>query len=230
MMIDTTHRPDAVPFPMEFSPIVTTKRMPRKRKSVSFFPKVFAQRTLHRIDFTAEEMQNTWYSTSELREIKKSSKMLAIKLSVATTTDDGNDETSDCLRGLEGRTLSGLKTRRRTKAIARNAVLREQSRQRKWGLVDADRIADEYYECTECSSFAANMVGLRDQAAAKELHNEPAATAPIGASLPPIATSGPGACRRKSMAASALGDSARSIQRIASISSRRLISDAIFAV
>jgi len=208
-MFSTTLSPDDIPFPHEFSPIVTTKRMP-KRKNVSFFPKVFVHRVIRRRDFTTTELRRTWYSMDELKAMR----MAAIQLS-KTVTNGGNH--TDCLRGLEGKTKESLRKRRMIKSTAKKAVFLEQCRQRKWGMVDSNRIADEYFECTERSSMAAHIIALRDQEEAIDIHNQPATTT--------TSTIDVDSCRI--LMNCARSDSMRSI-RLTSFTSRRLISDAIF--
>mmetsp|Transcript_4800 Transcript_4800/g.9821 ORF Transcript_4800/g.9821 Transcript_4800/m.9821 type:complete len:214 (-) Transcript_4800:177-818(-) len=213
MMINTTISPDVIRVPPDFSSIIAPKGV-QKRKSVSFSPNESIRGTLHLKDITATELQRAWYTMDEVKSMKRSSRKLAIELS-KTATDDANN--TECFRGLEGKTTQGLRRRKMTKATARNAVFLEQCRQRKWGMVDSNRIADEYFECTERSSMAAHIIALRDQEEAIDIHNQPATTT--------TSTIDVDSCRI--LMNCARSDSMRSI-RLTSFTSRRLISDAIF--
>mmetsp|Transcript_4801 Transcript_4801/g.9823 ORF Transcript_4801/g.9823 Transcript_4801/m.9823 type:complete len:221 (+) Transcript_4801:105-767(+) len=220
MMFSTTLSPDDIPFPHEFSPIVTTKRMP-KRKNVSFFPKVFVHRVIRRRDFTTTELRRTWYSMDELKAMR----MAAIQLS-KTVTNGGNH--TDCLRGLEGKTKESLRKRRMIKSTAKKAVFLEQCRQWNCGIVDSNLMADEYFEYTESSSSAAYMIAIRDQKEAMNIHNQEATIM----TTPTKFTVDVGS-RRKSIAMYAQSDSMRSMKSLtsfASTSARRLISDVMFQV
>eukprot|EP00536_Pseudo-nitzschia_multiseries_P009419 jgi/Psemu1/306506/fgenesh1_kg.261_\ len=223
MMINTAFPHTDTTFPTKFSPIAVTRALPPK-KHVSFFPRVFVNRSLQRSDFTATELQAAWYSMDELKMIKRSCRRLAIQLTNKMTDED---DQNTCFRGLEGRTIEGAKGRKLIKLTARNAVLLEQYRQRERGAIDQNRLANECFEHTEKSSSAAHMVALRDQKEAMAIHNE-TVTAPVVATT--ASTSGTN-LRRKAMDMYTRSDSMRSLKRLASFSStRRLISDAVFKV
>jgi hypothetical protein len=73
------------------------------------------------------------------------------------------------LRGLEGKTVTGLHRRRQLKTNAREAVLEEQERQWQRGIRDAEAIADAYVLCAELAQVSAYMLGLRDEREARSL-------------------------------------------------------------
>mmetsp|Transcript_8549 Transcript_8549/g.21073 ORF Transcript_8549/g.21073 Transcript_8549/m.21073 type:complete len:224 (+) Transcript_8549:118-789(+) len=221
MMINTTLSRDATTFPAEFSPIVVTREVPATTR-ISFFPRVLVHHSLSRSDLTATEVQTAWYSADELKMIKRSCRMFATQLS-KRTADDGNNTV--CFRGLEGKTMEGLQRRKMIKLNARNAVILEQHRQQKMGIVDGDRLAYEYFQCTGSSSAAAHMVALLDQKEAMDIHNEALTTKTMETTKSINGTD----IRRKAMDMYTRSDSMRSLKRLASLSStRRLISDAIF--
>ena len=243
MMITTTFSPDNVPTMPNFSPISysETKSLP-KRRGVSFFPRVFVLGTLHRRDYTAAELRRTWYTMHELKTMKRSCRKLARDLSNPTSnasnnTNNGTDENGDCLRGLEGRTTTGLLRRRVIKSNAREAVFREQRRQREFGILYSGQIADAYFDFTEFPQVTAHMVGLHDQKEAKALHNnnnnndnvndnnKQTTTTAITATI----TSGDNQ-RRKSMVIYARRDSMRSMKSLTAFTSKRLLTAAFLKV
>jgi len=240
MMIHTTFSPDNVPTMPNFSPISysETKSLP-KRRGVSFFPKVFVLRTIHRQDYTAAELRRTWYTMDELKMMKRFCRKLARDFSNPTTnasnnTNNGTDENGDCLRGLEGRTTSGLIRRKVIKSNAREAVFREQRRQRQFGILYLRQIADAYFDFTEFPQMTAHMVGLHDEKDAKALHNnnnnnnyyynkQITTTTAITAKI----TSGDDQ-RRKSMVMYARRDSMRSMKSLTAFTSTKRILTAAF--
>lgn len=217
MTIDTTITADAPRFDaVLFSPIVSTRKQP-KRKSVSFFPKACVHQVLNRSDYTHKESQATWYSMGQLRAIKRHNRMLAIHLSTKAAEDSS-------MRGLEGRTPEGLVNRKEVKATARNAVMLEQDRQRKWGINNAQTLAQIYSYFSEHSRLQAHMVGLCDQKEATEYHNHYR----ILSSAPAFENES----HKNSRMSYTRSDSMRSVTSLISVSSstRRLLSDAIFMV
>jgi hypothetical protein len=127
--------------------------------TVSFHPEVLVHRTLHRRDCSAVEMRKTYHTTEELKQMKRSCRQLA------------KEEIDQAyLRGLEGRTPSGLLKRRTIKKNARQAVFLEQFRQRELGINDPIRIADAYFEVTELPQVMAEMFGWHDEKEARDLN------------------------------------------------------------
>jgi len=236
MMIATssTFTLDAVPTPMNFSPIVAThNRAPKRTRNVSFSFKLNVRPTLHRLDYTPAEKRGTWLTMNELRTMKQSCRKLARIAGSKQHTNSSNDdgETEICFRGLEGRSTRGLIQRQKTKSTARNAVLCEQHRQREWGIDDVHQIADAYYACTEYPQVEAHMVALRDQseAALLALRDSSICSLPLSSITNTMRDRD---FRRKSMFLScARGDSTRSIQSLASrASKRRVLTDGFFTV
>jgi len=156
--------------PMEWSPIVSSKMEPpaapkqskRKKRKVSFNSRVEVEYCITRQEYTEEETKRSWLTFEELRSSKKSNRMLAMYFSRKDAGDTSKDG-KDCLRGLEGRTQQGLQKRKQIKRSARRAVLVEQSFQMEIGVVDADALADAYYEHTQYPAVQAHMVALRDE-------------------------------------------------------------------
>lgn len=192
MILTSTFTSEDVPTPMEFSPIVSRKTVQKRSRSVSFFPKVYIQGTLHRKDYTETEKRETWLTPSELKVMKRSCLKLGLEFSKRNLQPRDNDETDDfiggdCFRGLEGRTRKGLVRRKTAKKVARTAVFREQRHQKQWGVTDAHKLADAYYECTEYPRMEAHMMGLRDETETAgvrlALEEEASSTIPLSLSL-----------------------------------------------
>lgn len=138
-------------------------------KKVSFYPDVLFLGTLHRRDCSATELRQTYYTMEELKQMKRSCRALARNLSAANF-DSQSKDVDPYLRGLEGRTSEGLLKKRTTKKNAREAVFREQCRQRELGINNSCQIADAYFEVTELTQVSAQMLGLRDEKEARNLN------------------------------------------------------------
>jgi len=138
-------------------------------KRVSFYPNVLFLGTLHRRDCSATELQQTYYTMEELKQMKRSCRAIACNLS-AINFDSESKDIDPYLRGLEGRTSEGLLKKRTTKKNGREAVFREQCRQRKLGINNSCQIADAYFEVTELPQVSAQMLGLRDEKEARDLN------------------------------------------------------------
>jgi len=147
------------------SPVTSTKSATkRRRKGVSFYPKVTVKYCRHHNDYTPEERTSTWLSGQELHAMRADCHKIArefSKPSAAGKTVSSNGV--DILRGLEGKTAQGVTKRKRVKAIARDVVFYEQNFQIQRGFCDANAIADVYYEQTETAQIEAHMKALRDQ-------------------------------------------------------------------
>ncbi|MGK3734653.1 MAG: hypothetical protein ACI8RD_009026 [Bacillariaceae sp.] len=126
--------------------------------TVSFHPEVLVHRTLHRRNCSAVEMRKTYHTMEELKQMKRSCRQLAKE-----------DVDQAYLRGLEGRTPSGLLKKRMIRKNARQAVFLEQFRQRELGINDPVGIADAYFEITELQQVTAEIFGLHDEKEARDL-------------------------------------------------------------
>lgn len=236
MTIETTSDHTGPESPASFSPIVTNTTRSRTKKSVSFYPIVTVQRIMSRHDYTADEAKRTWLNLDELVVLKQSIKTLANQLSNSeglslrgscNKIDNSSILEDECFRGLEGRTRLGVKRRKRIKAGAKHAVMKEQRRQKKSGSFSSARIADAYYAHSEYPQVEAHMVGLRDESEAMgRLFQAPQSPTATPCSFDFSGISG----RRSSKIMSyTRSDSTRSISSLASLSTtRRLLTDAFF--
>ena len=134
------------------------------RRTISFSPDKDIREILHRNDYSPEETKSAWYSIAELKKLKKDAKRIIQNFAFLDDSDD------DCagLRGLECRTYGGKAQKRKNKVNARSAVLSEQTRQRKIGVLDAEAIADAYYNFTEHCLIMAQLMGFRDEVNARK--------------------------------------------------------------
>lgn len=132
------------------------------RKTVSFAAIVKSRNIIHINEYSSEEVSSSWYSREELREIKAEAKI------IANSADSANDDV--CLRGLEARIAAGARLKRQNRVQARAAVFFEQEMQEEDGYSDPDAIADAYFDSSERCQVEAQMVALRDQKEAMEVH------------------------------------------------------------
>eukprot|EP00533_Pseudo-nitzschia_delicatissima_P015593 CAMPEP_0197269300 /NCGR_PEP_ID=MMETSP1432-20130617/4852_1 /TAXON_ID=44447 /ORGANISM="Pseudo-nitzschia delicatissima, Strain UNC1205" /LENGTH=230 /DNA_ID=CAMNT_0042734423 /DNA_START=18 /DNA_END=710 /DNA_ORIENTATION=- len=179
MAITTTFAP--IPAPVVTSPMSATKSpTKRRRKEVSFYPKVSVKYCLHRNNYTAEERHNTWMTNRELQMIRSECHKFAREFSHPSKANDSVSQNGiDILRGLEGKTSQGLARRKRVKAAARNAVFEEQNFQIITGIYDVNALADVYYEHSEYAQIDAHMKGLRDHVEALVAPSTRIATPPV---------------------------------------------------
>lgn len=123
---------------------------------------------LSRVDYTMEEMTDSWYDRTDLKQMRvnarKEARLLEAGLLHETSTTSA--------RGLEGRTTEGLKRKRRNRSEAVNAVFDELDQQEEHGISDDDAVADVYYVFTEHCQATAQMMGTRDANLAKEAYSE----------------------------------------------------------
>lgn len=147
--------PDAV--------VGTTTRIPRRRKSgVTFYEVVKARKTIHVADFTAEELRTCWYSSKDLREMKRDvryeAKIFAddveeVSYYIAGATTPTTS--SVVIRGLDMFTPSGSRRRWESKQRSILTVLEEQRLQREEGSHDPEFIAQIYEGASGSSRLAA---------------------------------------------------------------------------
>ena len=84
------------------------------------------------------------------------------------------EDSEYCGRGLElsGTFQPGVVSRIRSRISAREAVLKEQARQRSQGLNDPEYLSLVYYAASHHSRVTANSMALQDENKAKSLHAE----------------------------------------------------------
>jgi len=100
-----------------------------KKRIVSFFPKVDTAEILHHTNYTKEEKEMSWYSKSNLQQIKEDfKKTMMLRL---TITDNNNVSSSEEQNCFEDRYIKRVLERNSIRKEARWAVLYEQEIQRR---------------------------------------------------------------------------------------------------
>jgi hypothetical protein len=131
---------------------------PKSGRSVSFAPQVDSQSSLHRNDYTQEEITATWYTDDEYKMVK-----LAYRVTVSMVVQGELLPPNQCFRGLEQKTTEGMQTRMVSQIQSLSAVMDEQYRQRKEGERDDLHLARIYMSETAQCMAAAHCMGLNDQ-------------------------------------------------------------------
>jgi hypothetical protein len=102
--------------------------------SVSFATEVAVFTILHINDYSLTERRDSWYDSEEMRQVRqewKSVVQVMERSSIHNNNNninvvDDNDESSICVRGLEGKTYSGKQRRRQARSASLEVVLNEQ--------------------------------------------------------------------------------------------------------
>jgi hypothetical protein len=129
------------------------------RSTVSFCSSVHRHSTLRLDEYSSEEKQAMWYNREEIVTMRRSA-----------TMDANRPQPGTCLRGLEAKTREGATKKKQKRNEARVAVFLEQEIQDVDGLSDPNAIADAYFECSEICVADAQMMALRDEKEAMEVH------------------------------------------------------------
>ncbi|CAJ1952258.1 unnamed protein product [Cylindrotheca closterium] len=127
-------------------------------KRVSINPTVKVHEILSIHDYTPSEITATWYDEDEMDRITQKCLKILQKLESTSTT-------KYCVRGLETHTTLGSIGKRKNRAAAYRAVLREQERPWKENeeTSSQEAIANAYRCTTSSSQMWAQVVGTRDQ-------------------------------------------------------------------
>ena len=182
---DTTSK-STTRFNSETSTSFPTKQsttMTREKKTVTFAKRGSWRRTIHINEYTNEEIQATWYSRLEKKQIKEEIRVTVHLMSkgllsrrnidnAGICTCGDYDETHYSTRGIEyyTRKLSTIKIQ--NKRIALDTVLDEQAYQRAvYKSCDPVKLAEVYKEATHESKVIASLIGLSDEKIAERLQN-----------------------------------------------------------
>ncbi len=228
MAITATFAP--IPAPVVTSPMsATTSPTKRRRKGVSFYPKVTVKFCRHRNNYTAEERHNTWMTNNELQIIRSECHRIAREFSHPSKANDSVSQNGiDILRGLEGKTAQGVARRKHIKALARNAVFEEQNIQIITGIYDVNALADVYYEHSEYAQIEAHMKALRDQVEALVVPPAHIATPPVHGRKRGLKFSAKRESAPITTPTSAIVGASCRPRFLSSTSSRRLLTDKFF--
>jgi hypothetical protein len=154
-----------------------TKHTMSKTKKVAFCAKTMVQvrSHIHMNDFSSNEINQSWYTASEIDDIRREARMVTewMNNTVASKNENDDDEwlktqANDgsarfCQRGLEYRTREGARRRIDNKVRARNAILYEQELQRRACIFDTEYMAKIYVLASTRCKLAAQRLGQQDE-------------------------------------------------------------------
>jgi len=140
----------------------------RRKKRVSIDGRVQCRLTISRHDMSPEECNATWYSQEEYTEITESCCKQINKLNRGELLKGKKY----CARGLEAHTNTRSLAKSMNRSSAYQAVLNEQDRQMKDGILQEEALARVYHAASSSSQLWANVVGLEDQREADNIYND----------------------------------------------------------
>jgi hypothetical protein len=141
------------------SPLTTSKSLLSElRRTVSFAPSAHIRHVSHIEDYSANEIEATWYSQQEYKlmkyDIRGTVKMMARSERLAI---------DQCTRGLEHKTKEGMQRKMFNQIESISAVMDEQDRQARDGIRDETLIARAYMVYTVHCTAMAHYMALSDQ-------------------------------------------------------------------
>eukprot|EP00545_Synedropsis_sp_CCMP1620_P007960 CAMPEP_0119014270 /NCGR_PEP_ID=MMETSP1176-20130426/9447_1 /TAXON_ID=265551 /ORGANISM="Synedropsis recta cf, Strain CCMP1620" /LENGTH=213 /DNA_ID=CAMNT_0006967425 /DNA_START=96 /DNA_END=737 /DNA_ORIENTATION=- len=147
-------------YPIKKEADTAKKETETKKKSVSFSPSAQCRETLHVNNYSEEELESCWYTTSDLSKMRKECKPILRLLKNGMYPGDCDQRTA---RGLECRIKTGKKERRESKKMSWAAVLGEQQMQVNEGRrPDDEEIAEAYIYVSRHCVAAAYKMGIMD--------------------------------------------------------------------
>lgn len=145
------------------------------KKSVGFADYMVVYEIPTRSEYTTEEVEASWYSSTDYSTFDQRDSILLSELEVMGHISNPCEESS---RGLENHTRAASSIRRRIRYDAKATVFNEQYRQRCYGVSDEESIAQLYHETSFQSQYAAYTQGMLDEQDSQEettsifLHNK----------------------------------------------------------
>ncbi len=158
----------------------------RKDKKLSFCNKVDIRFIISRQDISTQEHKDTWYSREEHEAISQSCSKQISKLDRGETLKDKKY----CARGLECHTRIRTLSKTINRCLAYQAVLEEQDRQHRAGIVHEAALERVYSAISSSCQLWAHAVGLADQREAREILDESREQMPWQNSAPSSLSSG----------------------------------------
>ena len=137
----------------------STSSNPLRR--VQFQKRIRFRRILHLNQYTAEEIDATWFTESECNEIRE--RALDEINDILDSEQFGTESDEYTSRGLEGRTQLGLSRKLVNRHRSIDAVLDEQDYQRQEGIKDEEVIANVYLQITAKCQIYANFMAQCDE-------------------------------------------------------------------
>ena len=135
---------------------------------VRFLDTVSLREIIHINDFTLQERQNSWYTSSECKEMKNQANLAVALVRLGKCSGDSSQ---CCQRGIEYRIGKDALRRNKIKLLGMLAVLREQTEQDMINTSDPIAIAQAYCSFSKISGEMAYRIGLRDALEAAEIHD-----------------------------------------------------------
>ena len=139
-----------------------------RKKQVSMDTRVHVRFTISRDDISPEEYNSTWYSPEEYVKITESCCRQINKLNCGEFLNGKKY----CARGLEIHTKARSLGKRMNRCSAYQAVLEEQDRQRRDGILQEEELSRVYHAASSGSQLWATVVGLEDQREADNIHDD----------------------------------------------------------
>ena len=167
--IETLMGKDDVVMTSHFHGQATPPLVPR-RHIISFNPRVAVKETIHRNDFSPEEISRSWYKKEDFQKMKLAFTHV-VQLFAAGRYPGDNDQMT--LRGLEYRHREGALRRKTNKLNALYAVLDEQERQWRDGFESDEKIRAIYLTHSTHCSHAAHVMGKQDEAECLRINDCP---------------------------------------------------------
>ncbi len=139
-----------------------------KKRQVTFSDQTSSCFTIHRQDFSSDECRAVWYTKDEYEEITLDCCKQIHKLDLGKRLQDKKD----CARGLESNTRIASIAKAMNRSLAHHVVFEEQDRQCLRSSRDEDHLAYLYHSASSSCQIWANVVGMTDQRAAEDTHDE----------------------------------------------------------
>mmetsp|Transcript_21704 Transcript_21704/g.31160 ORF Transcript_21704/g.31160 Transcript_21704/m.31160 type:complete len:239 (+) Transcript_21704:69-785(+) len=140
----------------------------KPKRHITFYGQVRVFETIHRDEYTEEELELTWYKKRDFTMIKAMFAGTVQQLANGTFQGDTDAESS---RGLEYRHREGAMKRKTNKLNALYAVLDEQERQWRKGYENDEELAAVFIKCNLHCRKAALEMGLRDEMVCRNINN-----------------------------------------------------------
>lgn len=134
------------------------------RRKVSFGAVVSTHEIPNRSDYTADELEASWFDSRDMKQMKVNARSEAKLLDSGVATLHS--------RGLESRTRAGRRNKKQSRINAYTAVFFELDYQYDEQIYNEDLIADAYFEYTEHSAIAAHDLAKQDAMEAMAIHSE----------------------------------------------------------
>jgi hypothetical protein len=141
----------------------------RQRQVARFREEVTLHNVMALSDFTSDEVQESWYKTSDYNEFRKD---IAVSVYLMGNEPHAFDDVKYTSRGAECRIEAAIARRHRWKLEAKSAVLDEQDYQDAMGEKNEGGISAVYCQASQAAVFDAIDAAALDQFNAEEYQKE----------------------------------------------------------